>query len=442
MTTLMDSPGLQVASGSGAVTADLVGSGGYVAVVAGELDVFLVPQRAFPERAAAARGRPLLRLAAGHIAPTIAAADLPPGWTVRAAGVAGTVLQHGRLRELTDNAPVAEWVALMSAAARTPGDALAERAGRPVEYPAALRDFHRRALGAAITRVAADDADYAGWRTSREAANQVTLGDACTALAAAAAGRLTDPGQPRTSAERAIAVTGLLGHAGVLSATALAEAEDPMDAALAAAGMRHRPVRLDGPWWRTAAVPLVARYRSGETVALLPSKGRYLLADPGAAERPQVDARLAARFADDAWQVYPPLGAVAAVTELIRHALRGAGRSLGLIAVVGLAAACLGMAVPLLSARLLTSGLAGPDHSARFTWFAVLIGAAVAGSALFTVVRNSLVVRLEGHIQTTLEPAVWARLLSLDVGFFARYSTGDLVQRANSVAAMRRAVGA
>ncbi len=442
MTTLMDSPGLQVASGSGAVTADLVGSGGYVAVVAGELDVFLVPQRAFPERAAAARGRPLLRLAAGHIAPTIAAADLPPGWTVRAAGVAGTVLQHGRLRELTDNAPVAEWVALMSAAARTPGDALAERAGRPVEYPAALRDFHRRALGAAITRVAADDADYAGWRTSREAANQVTLGDACTALAAAAAGRLTDPGQPRTSAERAIAVTGLLGHAGVLSATALAEAEDPMDAALAAAGMRHRPVRLDGPWWRTAAVPLVARYRSGETVALLPSKGRYLLADPGAAERPQVDARLAARFADDAWQVYPPLGAVAAVTELIRHALRGAGRSLGLIAVVGLAAACLGMAVPLLSARLLTSGLTGPDHSARFTWFAVLIGAAVAGSALFTVVRNSLVVRLEGHIQTTLEPAVWARLLSLDVGFFARYSTGDLVQRANSVAAMRRAVGA
>jgi NHLM bacteriocin system ABC transporter ATP-binding protein len=411
-----------------------------VSVVAGELDVFLIPLASVAS-AGTRRGRPLLRLAAGHIAPTIVASDLPAGWTVRATGVAGTILQRGRLRELSDDAPAAEWVALMSAAARLPADDLAERASRPVHFPAALRDFHRRALALAVACATAEDHDHAQWQAARAAANQITFDDARTALVASAAGRLTDPGQPRTSAERAIAVAGLLGSSVALSFTAVAEAEDPMDVALAAAGLRHRPVRLDGPWWRFAAVPLVAHRVGGDTVALLPHRGRYLLADPGAADRPEVDERLAAQLAPEAWQVYPPLGAVGSVTALMRHALRGSGRSLGLITAVGLAAAGLSMAVPLLSARLLTSGLTGPGHSATFAWFAALIAVAVAASALFTVVRNSLVVRLEGHIQTTLEPAVWARLLSLDVGFFARYSTGDLVQRANSVAAMRRAVG-
>ncbi len=236
-------------------------------------------------------------------------------------------------------------------------------------------------------------------------------------------------------------MTGLLAGPVTLSATAVAESQDPMDAALAAAGLRYRPVRLVGAWWRSAALPMVAHRMDGETVALLPRGGRYLLGDPGAVGRPAVDERLAAQLSDEAWQVYPPLGPVGTVTALIRQALRGAGRSLRLITVVGLAAAVLSMAVPLLSARLLTTGLTGPGHTGTFIWFAALIAVAVAGSALFTVVRNSMVVRLEGHIQTTLEPAVWARMLSLDTRFFAQYSTGDLVQRANSVAAMRRAVG-
>ena len=453
MTSLVDLPGAPAASASAPVTADLVGSGGYLAVVEGELDVFLVPpadpadastaSTAGPAgRAARRRGRPLLRLAAGHIAPTIVASDLPDGWTVRAAGAAGTVLARGRLRELGSDEPVAAWVALLAAAARLPADDLARRASDPVEYPAALRDFHRRALAAAVACADADDRDYAGWRAAREAANQVTINDARTALAAAAAGRITDPGKPRTSAERAIAVTGLLAGPVTISATAVAESQDPMDTALAAAGLRYRPVRLQGAWWRSAALPMVAhRIDDGETVALLPRGGRYLLADPGAVGRPGIDERLAAQLSDEAWQVYPPLGPVGTVTALIRQALRGAGRSLRLITVVGLAAAVLSMAVPLLSARLLTTGLTGPGHTATFIWFAALIAVAVAASALFTVVRNSLVVRLEGHIQTTLEPAVWARMLSLDTRFFAQYSTGDLVQRANSVAAMRRAVG-
>jgi NHLM bacteriocin system ABC transporter ATP-binding protein len=451
MSSLMDSAGLggqTRALQGGAVVADLVGSGGYLAVTAGELDVFLVPV----SRAEAGanpvthRLRPLLRLAAGNVAPTIVPSDLPAGWTVRATGVAGTMLRRGRMpeltgTELTGTSPVGEWVRLLSAAAGSSVDGLARRACEPREYPAALRDFHRRALAGAVEQALASDAGVVTWRAARTTANNVTLSDACTVLTAAAAGKLTEPGRPRTEAERAIAVTGLLGSTVALSVTAIAEAEDPMDAALTAAGMRYRPVRLESAWWRTAAVPLVARYADGDTVALIPRKGRYLIADQALAARKPVDAELAGQFSDRAWQVYPPLSAAGTVTELIRCALAGAGRSLRMIAAAGLAAAVLGVAVPLISAAMVTNGLSGAGHVARFTWFAILIAAAVIGSALFTVVRNSLVVRLEGHIQTTLEPAVWARLLSLDVGFFAKYSTGDLVQRANSVAAMRRAVG-
>jgi NHLM bacteriocin system ABC transporter ATP-binding protein len=436
MTTTTDTASaLRSASGAGAVTADLVGSGGYVAVVAGELDVFLVPARDDH-----GRRRPLLRLGEGHIAPTIAVADLPSGWTVHAAGVAGTVLQHGRVRDLTGDRPAGEWVRLLSSAAKTPVDGLAERAARLRQHPAAMRDFHRRALAEAVARAADDDREHERWRADRAAATQVTLDDAWVALRAAAAGRLTDPGHPRTDAERAAAVACLINPAAKVSAGALAGAADPLDAALAAAGLRHRPVRLEGRWWRGATAPLVAHRCGTGAVALLPRHGRYLLADPADSARRPVDGRTAAGLASGALQVYHPLGRVDSVTALVSSALRGTSRSLWQLCAAGLAAALLGVAIPLLSAVLLTSGL-GVGNGTRFAWYTVLIGVAVAGSALFTVVRNSLVVRLQGQIQTTLEPAVWARMLGLDTGFFAQYSTGDLVQRANGVAAMRRAVG-
>lgn len=424
-----------VPEGGVAVTADLVGPGGYVAVLAGELDVFLVPDQGKP-----GRRRPLLRLAEGHIALTVAAPDLPSGWSVHAAGAAGTVLHHGRLTGLGPAGSAREWVLLLSAAARFPLDATAERASLPVRYPGAVHDFHRRALAAAVTHADREDTDYLQWLSARNAASRITLNAGRAALHAAAAGRPPGPGRPRTQAEHAVAIADLVGAAVTVPAGMLASTADPMEAALDAADVRHRAVRLEGRWWRGATVPLVAWRRDGDPVALLPRRGRYLLADPADGSRRPVSRAVAELLSDKAVQVYPDLGHVDSVSRLMRCALRGAGRSLAQLFAAGLAAASLGVAVPLLAAMMLTSGLR-PSEAAAFGWYASLIAVAVAGSALFTIVRNSLIVRLEGHIQTVLEPGIWSRLLSLDMQFFRRYGTGDLVQRANGISAIRKAVG-
>ncbi|MFD5544218.1 NHLP bacteriocin export ABC transporter permease/ATPase subunit [Streptomyces sp. NPDC127079] len=67
---------------------------------------------------------------------------------------------------------------------------------------------------------------------------------------------------------------------------------------------------------------------------------------------------------------------------------------------------------------------------------AVMVSAVV--SAAFTLLQNLTILRLEGRIEATLQPAVWDRLLRLPTKFFTQRSTGELASAAMGVSAMRR----
>ena len=71
---------------------------------------------------------------------------------------------------------------------------------------------------------------------------------------------------------------------------------------------------------------------------------------------------------------------------------------------------------------------------------AVMIAGVV--SAAFMLLQNLTVLRMEGRIESALQPAVWDRLLRLPTRFFAERSTGELASAAMGVSAIRRvAVG-
>ncbi|MFD0530624.1 DUF4135 domain-containing protein [Kitasatospora arboriphila] len=119
-------------------------------------------------------------------------------------------------------------------------------------------------------------------------------------------------------------------------------------------------------------------------------------------------------------------------------AVPGARRDLARLTAAGLAAALLGLLVPLSTGVLLPQLLAADRHPVR--WLALLLGSAVAASWLLVLVRNTAAVRLTGRVQSALEPAVWDRLLGHDARFFRDFTTGDLVHRANAVAQARQAM--
>ncbi|MFE2141660.1 NHLP bacteriocin export ABC transporter permease/ATPase subunit [Streptomyces sp. NPDC059456] len=224
---------------------------------------------------------------------------------------------------------------------------------------------------------------------------------------------------------------------------------DPVERIALASRIRTRPVRLGGHWWREYSGPLVGRRAAdGAPVALLWRRGRYEAVDPGPApgarERSRRSRRVhrgnAAGFAPHAVMFYRPLpDRKPGLLRLVRFSVRGSGRDLRSLVVGGLGAVGLGAFVPVATGRVLGTYVPHAEDSLIVQTALALIATSVV-SAAFMLLQNTSVLRLEGRIEATLQPAVWDRLLRLPVSFFAGRSTGELAGAAMGISSIRRAL--
>ncbi|MFI9721805.1 NHLP bacteriocin export ABC transporter permease/ATPase subunit [Streptomyces sp. NPDC052396] len=214
---------------------------------------------------------------------------------------------------------------------------------------------------------------------------------------------------------------------------------DPVERIALAARIRTRTVRLDGSWWREDSGPLVGRRAEDDTpVALLWRGGGYRAVDPATGKRERVGKANAAAFAPQAVMFYRPLpeGRLSPL-RLLRFSLRGTARDLRGILLGGLLAVGLGALVPIATGKVLGSYVPRADNDLIVQTTVGLIATGVV-SAAFTLLQNIAVLRLEGRIEATLQPAVWDRLLRLPARFFTGRSTGELAGAAMGIGAIRR----
>ncbi|GAA3724624.1 NHLP bacteriocin export ABC transporter permease/ATPase subunit [Streptomyces tremellae] len=213
----------------------------------------------------------------------------------------------------------------------------------------------------------------------------------------------------------------------------------PVERIAAHARVRTRPVRLAGEWWRTDVGPLVgARARSGAPVALLWRRGGYQAVNPLSGSRTRVTAGTAEDFAPRAVMFYRPLPQRPLhPLRLLRFALRGARGDLRALVLAGLVTVALGALVPLATGRVL-GAYVPRAQSSLIVQVSVAVMVAGAVSAAFGLLQNLTMLRLEGRMEATLQPAVWDRLLRLPTAFFGGRSTGELAGAAMGVSAVRR----
>jgi ATP-binding cassette subfamily C protein len=95
--------------------------------------------------------------------------------------------------------------------------------------------------------------------------------------------------------------------------------------------------------------------------------------------------------------------------------------------------------VPIATGKVFSAVIPASETSDALALLGALIGLAI-GSLLFTLARAYALLRFEGRSGSALQAAVVDRLLSLPVGFFRRFSVGDLAQRAGAVSAIRDAL--
>lgn len=122
---------------------------------------------------------------------------------------------------------------------------------------------------------------------------------------------------------------------------------------------------------------------------------------------------------------------------LARFCLRGTGGDLRNLAVSGLVTVAIGALVPIATGKVLGEYVPKAQHGLIVqVCLAIMITSVV--SAAFMLLQNLTLLRMEGRIEATLQPAVWDRLLRLPTKFFTSRSTGELASAAMGISAIRR----
>ncbi|GAA2059715.1 NHLP bacteriocin export ABC transporter permease/ATPase subunit [Streptomyces albiaxialis] len=214
---------------------------------------------------------------------------------------------------------------------------------------------------------------------------------------------------------------------------------DPVERLAVSSRVRTRPVKLSGAWWKENCGPLVGhRAASGAPVALLWRRGRYEAVQPGSGSRWRIGPDNADAFASRAVMFYRPLPERPLPPgKLLRFALHGARADLLTLALSGLVAVGLGALVPVATGKVLGEYVPAAERGLIVQAAAAIVAATVV-SAGFMLLQNTALLRLEGRLEATLQPAVWDRLLRLPARFFTARSTGELASAAMGVSAIRR----
>jgi ATP-binding cassette subfamily C protein len=214
---------------------------------------------------------------------------------------------------------------------------------------------------------------------------------------------------------------------------------DPVDLIAAASQVRSRKVLLHDGWMRQDCGPLLA-FTAGERkpLALLPlAPGKYEVFDPSTRARGPLVAAIVERLDPQAHVFYRPLPEEATSgVELTRFALRGRGRDLSILLATAAAATLLGMFTPQATALLVDYAIPDADRG-LLAQLGLGLAAAAFGAAAFRFTQGIAMMRVETGADVATQSAVWDRLLGLQLAFFRRFSTGDLLSRVTAISQIR-----
>ncbi|MGC9441802.1 NHLP bacteriocin export ABC transporter permease/ATPase subunit [Streptomyces sp. WG5] len=214
---------------------------------------------------------------------------------------------------------------------------------------------------------------------------------------------------------------------------------DPVERVAVASRVRTRTVRLDGRWWRDDVGPLVGhRALSGAPVALLWRRGGYVAVHPATGRETPVEKANAEEFEPRAVMFYRPLPERRlSPLRLLRFCMRGTRGDLTGLLLAGLVTVGIGALVPIATGKVLGEFVPKAQTGLIVqVCLAVMLSSVVA--AAFMLLQNLTILRLEGRVEATLQPAVWDRLLRLPTKFFTERSTGELAGAAMGISAIRR----
>ena len=216
------------------------------------------------------------------------------------------------------------------------------------------------------------------------------------------------------------------------------KARDPLRAIARHSAVRTRRLVLRGEWWKQDSGPMLAFLEDGQRPVALLQRGRgYDLFDPQADTTVRVNRATARTLTGIAHIYYRPFPNRALTgLQVLMSGLKGCGRDLWVIAIMGLIASVLSLVAPYATGVVFDSIIPGSERDQLLQAVALIVASAVA-TAFISTTRAYALLRVEGKLDFNTQAALWDRLLNLPVTFFRNYSAGDLANRSLAVSQIR-----
>ena len=217
---------------------------------------------------------------------------------------------------------------------------------------------------------------------------------------------------------------------------------DPLAEIARASRFQIRRVALKGEWWQQDNGSLVAYQINDELkqpVALYPKANKgYELYNPQSIQPQVVDESVALTLDSFAYMFYRPFPTKALnLLDLVRFGLKNTGYDLRNMLLYGLGMSLLGLLIPMATGLIVDTVIPNGDRNQLLQIGFLLIFGAIA-SALLRITQNIAMLRLQGNMGTSIQAAMWDRLLSLPVSFFRDFTAGDLGERVMGIAVIER----
>ncbi len=201
-----------------------------------------------------------------------------------------------------------------------------------------------------------------------------------------------------------------------------------------------REVILTDQWWKTDSGPILAYYEEdGRPVALIP-KGPavYMLHDVANNKHIKVTEEEAQKLKPQGVVFYRPFPTKKInLIDLMKFAMEGIWKRDSVTALgVGLVGAFIGLIVPKVTQQIFDVYIPGGEVP-QLAQIGFLLVGFLFGKALFELCRGLAMLRIEGKMESSVQSAVWDRLLALPVGFFKDYTAGELAMRTFGIAQIR-----
>lgn len=198
------------------------------------------------------------------------------------------------------------------------------------------------------------------------------------------------------------------------------------------AGLIVRDCVLPADWWKRDFGPLVGSTSSGETVALIPRRGKYYLTVADGTET-KVGSKVAATLATDAMTVIPQLPEpVTNPWQVGRYGLTGNLHWLLLGTAVSLVAGIVTLSAPLATRAIWDTAVPQLDYPLVWGLLFFLAAASFAGMSM-KIVEKFASLRVSSRYRAFVSPALWFRLQNVKASYYRENSIGVVSQQAGLV---------